>query len=336
MGMVLAANLGWFWYARGYLQEGLLWLQKLLENPGAGERTLLYAKALRAGGLLSTISGHLVEATDWNERALEIFQNENHQKGIAEAWALRGAIAMFSNYEGSDPAAAEAVLKKSLDLATQIRHQWIIGEAHHLLGHVFSDQSEFSKAAGAFKAGADHFRKSGNLVSIVHPLNDLGLLTIRDGDLETASGLFKETLEISREIGHAWGMSLALRNLGRVAFLNKDYQTVVRYFRESLAIAHDIGAKRTIGENLTWLGYAWAAIGENEEWPQLLGAAVTILETLGTPRLSAEQAVLDERIEATGQDPSGEFFRSKFIAGRNLTITEAIELALENHYSEEI
>jgi hypothetical protein len=80
-GMRLASALRWFWFARRYPGEGLLWLKRGLASTSPVAQQVR-AKALDAAGALCHSLGDLAQAESYLDEALSIWRALQEKRGI--------------------------------------------------------------------------------------------------------------------------------------------------------------------------------------------------------------------------------------------------------------
>jgi predicted ATPase len=113
-GLKLAAALWRFWLVRGYLTEGLEWLDQLLSAPGSArsEYTLSRAKALYVASSLFQTQGTITRGLALAEQSLSLCRKTGHAQLLAYALAITGHAAGSSD----DLGRAERLGRESLEL----------------------------------------------------------------------------------------------------------------------------------------------------------------------------------------------------------------------------
>jgi hypothetical protein len=87
-------------------------------------------------------------------------------------------------------------------------------------------------------------RASGDPVNIARALNNLGVLALARGELDSVRTLFEESLDRWRQVRSDGASALALLFLGRAAHEQGDQQRATALLEESVAVARRTGYAR--------------------------------------------------------------------------------------------
>jgi non-specific serine/threonine protein kinase len=184
-----------------------------------------------------------------------------------------------------DPSAAEEVLTMTAALTRfyEIRSRWREGKrlcemvlavphvrsrggsalarVHHRLGATAA-AIEPRESLVHYEEAARLWREAGDDGGLAGTLNNLGLLTIRLGDVATATRLFEEALATNRRVGNRHWEATNLVNLGMVSWERRDPADAHRRFEEALALARTLGDETTIAAALDNLALAARDLGD--------------------------------------------------------------------------
>jgi tetratricopeptide (TPR) repeat protein len=115
LGLRICQAMSWFWYARGYTDEGRDW-QRRAAAAAAGRGGPDLALALHGLAVLLLQQGEVDEASDALETCLEIWREEGNQSRVAMELSSLGV----ARWTIGDLPGARALLRESIDLAHTI------------------------------------------------------------------------------------------------------------------------------------------------------------------------------------------------------------------------
>jgi len=312
----LAGALAWFWFVRGYWNEGWTWLERALENHAI---TPARAKALVGLGLLEYFAGTWAKCQAPYEEGLALYRQQGDKWGIAYAAGFCGAM------ERNNPSRANALFEEARSIAQELNDEWLATKTDNLQGNYACNRGDLSLARSLYESALEHARRSGDrqLIGIVP--GNLGRIALDQGDDDRASALFTESLEVVRELGNKNQMARMLCCLGIVARRRHDGQRAGVFFKQALALHREMGNTRGILECLWAFGQVAATERRYERAARLLGAVESLCEMLGPEdRHTYEDDVRTVRVQL---DPTT--FNAAWAEGRKMTLEEAIEYALK-------
>ena len=366
----LAAALWRFWFVRGHLSEGRLWLDRALAAASGGEASAAWAKALQGAGNLAWSQGDYGGARALYEECLTLFRHQGDQKGIANVLGNLGLVAL---YQG-DHAGASALYEESLTLSRQLRDQKGIANALCNLGSMALYQGDYWGARALHDESLTLFRGLGDQQGIANALSNLGWVAQGQGDFAEAQALHEECLTVSRQLGDQQGVAAALGNLGIVAFYQDrckearglqeeclalsrhlgdqqgianalgnlgivasyedDYAGAYALHEECLALTSQLGDQQGIASVLGNLGTVAFRQGQMKRLVQFNGAAASLRESLGSPLPPVDQAERDKQLTSAAESLGEAAFAAAWETGWAMTLTEAIEYALAREGAE--
>jgi hypothetical protein len=119
-----------------------------------------------------------------------------------------------------------------------------------------------------------------------------------------------------------------LADLGNLAREQQDYPRAHTLYRESLGLFQALNHKRGIARLLECFAITAAAQCHAERSLRLAGAAAALRQAIGVPLTAAEQAKLEESLNAARQKLSNAEGVSAWLEGWNLPCQSAIEEVL--------
>ena len=240
-GLRLAGALHWFWYVRGFREEGLRWLELFLEQA----------------------EGHSLE-----QEALE--------RSPARALALRAAGSLASDRDLPEQAARRYA--QALELYRQLGD--LDGEAytHHVQGVLSRNLGEYPQAGASFARALALREQLGDPLGMATTLNDLGILAAYQDDPHTARQHFGRSLELKREVGDVQGVAYALNNLANVT---DDQEEILSLQAESLRLKQELGDLEGCAVSYVNQGATLKQLGRLVEAAQELGRGLGLFVKLG-------------------------------------------------------
>ena len=274
-GLQLAGALHWFWYFRGYLTEGLTWLEQSLELSGIGRTAPAYAKALDAAGRLALLHGTYGRVLERLEESVRIWRAVGPSSGLAYSLMTLG-IAII--YRTRDPdAGGQQLISEAIAWFQQAQDRWglanaldLMGDATYLLNHPEQQTVDYKAASLAI------YRDLGDQLGVGHELNELGNSALRQGDYAKAHAYLTEALAIEEAQGDRWVAAYSLRSLGDVAWHQGAYAEAEQYYEESLQRFRVLGDQLGVSGALRNLAYLHCIRGDYDEAAGLHRQALTL------------------------------------------------------------
>ena len=247
----------WFWYRRGYLQEGRVWSEQMMR---ATERVggIPYGMALNTAGLMAMWLGDLDVAEERLTAAVRLAEQTGFPLGISmghfsygvnlinrgrdrEAYAhLTQAAEMFDETDSAwdkantlvhlanaalglgESGQAVAWLRQALPLAERVGDPWQIALALNNIGEVARAGGDYEQARGYYERAEALYRQADALGDHARLDHTLGYMALHDGDPARAESLFHDSLAAFRKLGNKRGMAECLGGLAAVAAVRGD------------------------------------------------------------------------------------------------------------------
>jgi non-specific serine/threonine protein kinase len=292
-GVRLAVALWPLWFVRGYLAEGLKWLEWLEGVIARGDRLPAPVRALACQR-----AAYLAQWRGDEERERTLFQTarEEQEKVVARARTA-----------GDPGEIAQAVLRLS---------QLALESADPEAAWIFGTEAR------------QRMRALGDLVGLADALEWLAATADRRGERTTCQQLQEERLAICRQLGDPHLLIHALGAMGHFLRDGGDYPGARSVYVESLALRRQHNYRIAIAQSLEDLAVLAGRQGQAERAIRLLGAGEAFCETLGA-RPPVAIAGEYERTTAESRAALGEAaFAAAWAEGRAMSLEQAIEDAL--------
>ena len=238
VGLRLAGSLSYFWFVQGYLREGIIWLEKVLEN-SQGASLAYQAKTLRSlGGLLiSSEKKDFDQISKLFKESLELYCKLDDQSGIA--WILNqfGVIAMMQGELDK----AKQFLEKSLALRREIGNPWDIAQTLQNFAPLFLRQNDYASAREFTEETIVWFQRAGYKRGVVRTSMDFAEIARLEGDSENAVALLTEALPQFLQFGDKWSSADVLESLATLAIEQNKFKQAAQLFGIAEALRKEIG-----------------------------------------------------------------------------------------------
>ena len=182
------------------------------------------------------------EAVEWQQSALDMFQEIGDQHGIAKTIGALSEIEFRQGrYQQAKPLAEE-----SLAMARELGDTRQVGYSLMNLGVIASHDGDLLESKALFEECLVCMQEVGEPISIARAMNNLGIAHDLLGDIAQAKMIHTQALAIRRRINDRQGIAYSLNNLATLAEIEGNYANAERWGQESLAILQSIGAKMSI------------------------------------------------------------------------------------------
>jgi non-specific serine/threonine protein kinase len=273
-----------------------------------------------------TIRCHFSEGRMWFERCIDLAQRDASVNRDALATVVNGA-GNFATMRG-DYAKADELLRQSLRLRRELGDQ--MGAARTLLnlGNVAFSRGDHASATRLFEESLDIRRQLGDTRGTARVLNNLSVLARDGGEVQRMTELADEALVLSREVGDQEGIALALVSLGLAAHLRQDFAEAIALLKQSLSLFAELRHWREIAECVELIGGVSFHLGQIDRAGRLLGAAETLIESVGLVPLPADRFEYQQTTAALRNALGEDGLTARWAEGRAMSPESAIAEAL--------
>jgi tetratricopeptide (TPR) repeat protein len=241
-----------------------------------------------------------------------------------------------------------------------------LGRVAHLRGTIAAQRGDYAEARAQYEASLAIRVALGDGPAEASVLSNLAIVAEYEEDYGRAQELNEQALYLRTRLGDRWGIGVSRNNLGMIAHLKHDYAAARSHLEEALRIELEVGdswmvamARHNLANTTRELGDVAAACRNYSEalatfgltgdkWAecilfedlamtlasddpraalQLVGAAEAIREAIGSPRVAAVQAELDERL-SSARETLGDQAPAEHTTGKELGSDASFQLAL--------
>jgi predicted ATPase/class 3 adenylate cyclase/Tfp pilus assembly protein PilF len=307
---------------RGYIQEGLLELNRVLQQADPGKLTdsalAARAKALNGAGNLSHRQGDYTEARKLYLESLAIRQQFGDLQGVAASFNNLASVA----YRQGDYKGARALYHESLDIKRRLGEKRAIASTLNNLGIIAQETGDDVDARQFYQESLQIRRQLSDRHGTSASLEGLGVLTFEAGDFGQARTYLDECLLIRRDLNDTQGIAHALHDLGNLLFAQERYNEAYEHWEESLRLKHEVNDKEGIAASLeafARLAAVWRNFGETL---RLAATAASLRETIGAPLSTRARIWLDPLLQ-TARDTLGPAAEAIWESGQWMSLEEA-------------
>jgi non-specific serine/threonine protein kinase len=233
----IGSYLSWFWFRRSDLGEGRRWLEKVVNLPDASQYPHWYSNVLT----------ELARGT----------------------WRHVGA------------GQAKPFVEKAISVAQQHDDQWNVAQASLILRLVLIDEGDFTGAQEITAKSKTFFRNVQDERGYAHAVHGHGLIAFLQDDITLALALHEESLAIFRRLGDKFFQNVALRFIGIVQVRQGNLQHGREALREALLLAREIDSKYEIAAAINHIGDAALAADDHIRAVHLKWASRNIYDSIG-------------------------------------------------------
>jgi tetratricopeptide (TPR) repeat protein len=290
----MAHELAYFWWLRGYFDEGRGILERVIATQGdipTEERAAVFSEA----AYLAEAQGDFERAQAYQEEALALHETSGDTDGIATALGGLGEIAR----QRGDLTRARRRHGEALEAWRRVGDSAGVAGALLDVGLIRQLEGDYAGAEPDLQESLTLFRRVHDKLGEAHALNRLGLLAMSTGDLPKATQRFEQSLQLWGELGNQQMIASDTHNLGEALHHSGALEDAEHLYRNALSLFEDLGDLRGRGFALCHLGLLALDRGNAAEARELLLKA---LKLRWGARLRASAAdALEALAEATWQ-----------------------------------
>jgi predicted ATPase/class 3 adenylate cyclase len=323
LGARLVMALNWFWYRRGFLLEGSMWTERVLDSPALQPASAQRAMALETGGMLSVWRGNQDAGLTQLRESLAIEQKLENEQSIASL-LTSNAVALINM--GQDSAAQPLLMEAQGIFKTQNNAPFRVITLVHL-GNAELGLGNPINARALHEEALTEARAIGENWLIAFGLNNLGEVARVEGQYDRARAYYEQCKVLLNNTGDNGDMARYEHSLGYVAQHEKDYPLADSQFRKSLAMFRKLGNRRGISECLAGLAGVKARQGQSAWGATMLSAAETLLHATGGAWWPADRVEVERNRAIIKSTLKEDEFSMAWKTGAVMTIDQAIAFA---------
>jgi predicted ATPase/class 3 adenylate cyclase/tetratricopeptide (TPR) repeat protein len=261
-GLRLASALRWFWHIRGYAQEGVEWIERLLavektavqsivdqderaKRENDVNRLLINADAMSTAGILMDLHYDV-------ERGLPLLQES---LAICQKLGKRGRLNAAVNkiYMSNSQLSMEERHRHLTEAILVLREEkdlFHLSEALMFMAHLDFDKNENEGARPYLQESLALREELQDLDGLGITYTDMASIEFRAGNYAKAAELFERAKGYFEQVKNKRLISYMQSSLGSIALIQGDYQTATYRFEEVSRLGQESRDPYAIGEGL--------------------------------------------------------------------------------------
>jgi tetratricopeptide (TPR) repeat protein len=270
------AALSYFWFVRGYLQEGRRCNDAVLALAGDADPALR-AKCLQAAARLCWCMGDMASARRHLEECLSLRRTAGEPRGVAKALIAFGALLIVQ----SEPGTAAELLREALALGRQNDDASIVGRALVDLTLALTLSGDYAGARAAADECFGIGRTHGSVNERSHVLVTAGFLYLITGERDRALECGDEAFMLARDAGYQAQAAIALVGIGECLHCMAEYKASAQRLEEALVVARRSGHRYAEAVALLRLGKSALRLDDLVQAQTFLGQSRALFEAMG-------------------------------------------------------
>jgi tetratricopeptide (TPR) repeat protein len=319
LALSILATLTWFWYRRGFFNEGRIWTDRLLAA-SKGEPDPIRAAALQMSSRMAMWRGDLVTAVKRAKESLTLWQRLEDEQMVPMS-LLETGVALINTGEDRE---AHTLLKEAETLFKESGASYFHAITLVHLGNVALGLGNAAEARSWLEKAYPLFKEIGEEWGLSFVLNNLGEVTRVQGNYQEAYRYYKESEAYLRATGDKGDLARLIHTLGYIAGHKGDAVLAEAQFRESLALFRRLGNKRGIAECIAGLASLRAKQGKPQMAAQMLGSAEALLGATGGAWWPADRVEVEKTRSILQSELSKDEFTATWSEGQRMSLEQAI------------
>jgi len=272
-----------FWEIRGYIGEGLAFMERALAL-GKDTAPTMQAQALHYAGFLALMQDDNTRAEAFLRESQLLFRESGDKVGMANILRLQGNLALMkNNYK-----IARRLLEETLHIYRTLGDMQRAAWTREALAQVAIAQCDYSKAHSLLEENLASHKILGEQYGTAYPFYHMALaLFLSSGDLAKARNLAEESLALFRAMGNRRLIAYVLILLAEILLIEREEDKARSMLEESLTIFKVMGERSGTASALISFARVGAYRGEHEEAQTFYKASWELLQAIGDRELAA-------------------------------------------------
>jgi len=292
--------------------------------PGARrEHSILVARVLATAALTSAIRGGNSQDLAWAVRAEGLARSAGDDIALMESLM---ALTLTAVFHGDVPSATKSGNEFiAIGERTGSWAEVATAEAGMAMHHARSD---IDAARRWLDRATEAARRSGNPSAIAFIAISQGRVSGYLGQLDEARRWFAEAWTRSDETGNRRQRLVARSDLAHALRRSGEIDEALSEYRATIHAWRHLGNRGAIANQLESVAFIAQARGDGMRAARLLGAAEALREVADAGMLNIELAEYDVELSRLRNDMDADALARAWAAGREMTMDEAVDLAL--------
>jgi non-specific serine/threonine protein kinase len=318
----LVAGLGRFWQTRGYVREGIAWLELALAR---SDRTLSreQVRALDWLAVCHAWTGHA-------DRARSLLEDCVAGARAIEDWPL---LASALRHLGAqvralgDPTRAQALFEEALKVSRTSGGKREIAWSLMALAESRAGGRALTRSRKLLIESVALGRESGDLSVVIPALRDLSAVYAASGDLSAASRTIAEALLLARRIELSIVIPSLLLTMGDIAAIEQRTPEAMVCYRQGTEEASRYGMLGSVADCLRACARLAAAQADYIRCVRLLAATASVFDAPGSGSRRFAPTREEDVLGDARQVLTEKEYAAAWDEGQSLTLAQAVESA---------
>ncbi|MCB8983535.1 MAG: hypothetical protein H6659_06910 [Ardenticatenaceae bacterium] len=324
-GLRLASALTLFWEIRGYVREGVKWLERLLVEADEQVPLKVHVEALVFATFHCMLLDNAEAATAFARKAVDLAEAAHDPNSAILAFA-RDGLASAAKTVG-DYQTAFTLTEQNVTFYRQAGPRFYAGMALLAQGENATQLGYYEIARERLNESLAMARQDGDIFRMAHSLNNLGDLSRLEQKYAEAAETYMRGLALLSELDAQRDRASLLCNLGFACLHLGDVERAYGSFVESMAIQQAQQNQPGMMECL--IGLAATAVSANQPaiGARLFATAVALSKQPAVSLWKATRMELEHYLDLARSTLTDEDFKAEQAAGRVLSLEQALEYA---------
>ncbi|MFC1587839.1 tetratricopeptide repeat protein [Planctomycetota bacterium] len=227
-------------------------------------------------GIVNIHLGEYDTAMTMYGKSQKISEDINDHLGLSNCFNVMGTILL----KRGDKSQALEMLQKASEICRQNNEQFTLALCYGTMGNIYYKWKNQEKALEMYEKTLEIGTRLGDQGLLSRIYMNIGLLFDRSGEYNQAINMFEKSLEKKKFLCDNAGMSSCYVNLGNVYKKLRDFKQAISMCEKSLEIAEELGDKLTIGYGYFTLGSTYFECDDLEKAEKMLQRSIEIWEAI--------------------------------------------------------
>ncbi len=356
----LCAALMAFWEIRGYIREGLAFMERALALDKDAAPSLR-AQALHYAGFLALMLEDNTRAEEFLRESQLLFRDSGDKFGMANILRLQGNLALMkNNYK-----IARRLLEEALNIYQALGDMLRVASTSHALAQAAISQCDYTKALLLLEEDLASYKMRGEQYGTAYPLFLMAFaLFLSRGDQAKAREMAEESLALFRAVGNRRliafvnillaeilrvereddrarsileeslatfkvmgersGSATALMSLARFLTYRGEHEAALSAYKESWELVQAVGDRELAATCLEGCGEVLVAQGEARRAVQLWGIAAAVRAAIVAPMPPVYRSDYIQAVSAARESLSEEAFQAVWMEGSRTPLEQGL------------
>jgi len=324
-GLRLASALTLFWEIRGYVQEGVRWLERLLAEADKTVSLKVHVDALVFATFHCMLLGNAQAAMTFARQAVDLAEAADDPHSPVLAFA-RDGLASAARSAG-DYQTSFNITEQTISFYRQAGPPFYLGMALLAQGENAIQLGDYDVAREKLNESLALAHQDGDAFRTAHALNTLGDLARLEQKYAEAAETYARGLALLGELDAQRDRASLLSNLGFACLHLGDVERAYSLFLECMAIQQTQQNQPGMLECLIGFGATAVSARQPAVGARLFATAVALSEQPSVSIWKATRAELEHYLDLARSQLTDADFRAEQATGRALSLEQAVAYA---------